>query len=148
MLNMTIPCFRCDGRQTEKGRSDPCRRCKGTGRVNTQHEKVLLEMIQKQVQMYVPRAMKLQELPKTQQVYHQGITCYHCKSSPLMGTRYLSLVSPDMNICERCELQHQYSRTQAMAVIQKPQLSPEDVIRSQVEIAERQKAVRAQEIIS
>lgn len=31
----TLSCFRCDGRMTEKDRQDPCRRCMGTGRVNT-----------------------------------------------------------------------------------------------------------------
>ena len=40
-----IPCFRCDGRKTESDMMTPCRRCKGTGVVNTQHEKTMKQII-------------------------------------------------------------------------------------------------------
>ena len=40
-----IPCFRCDGRKTESDMMTPCRRCKGTGVVNTQHEKTMKQLI-------------------------------------------------------------------------------------------------------
>ena len=107
----SIPCFRCDGRQTEKGRSDPCRRCKGTGRVNTQHEKFLIEMIQSQIEKQVPITMQQKELRSKPKVEHPNVTCSICMSNPLRGTRYMSLVSEEMNICEECELQTQHSRT-------------------------------------
>jgi len=100
-----VPCFRCDGRQTEKGRSDPCRRCKGTGRVNTQHEKFLLELIQSQIEKQIPIAAKQRELKEGKPlVEHHGVTCYFCKSNPLLGTRYLCLTCEQLNICQHCEL--------------------------------------------
>ena len=40
-----IPCFRCDGRKTEADQVTVCRRCKGTGVVNTQHEKTVKQLI-------------------------------------------------------------------------------------------------------
>ena len=40
-----IPCFACDGRKVGPDGRTVCRRCKGTGVVNTQHEKTLKSMI-------------------------------------------------------------------------------------------------------
>ena len=41
----SLPCFRCDGRRTEKDQQTTCRRCKGTGIVNTLHEKAIKQLI-------------------------------------------------------------------------------------------------------
>ena len=41
----SIPCFACDGRKVGPDGITVCRRCKGTGVVNTQHEKTLKSMI-------------------------------------------------------------------------------------------------------
>lgn len=100
-------------------------------------------MIQVQIEKHVPVAIKQKDLQKEPKIEHQGITCYHCNSSPLMGTRYMCLTCEDLNVCERCELQFQHSRSHAMAVIHEPELSPVDFIQSQAEIAKRQKAIRA-----
>ena len=40
-----LPCFACDGRRTEKDQKTTCRRCKGTGVVNTLHEKAIKQLI-------------------------------------------------------------------------------------------------------
>lgn len=60
----------------------------------------------------------------------------------------MSLSSEEMNICELCELQYQYSRTHAMVLIREPHLSPEELLQNQAQLSERRKAARAQEIIS
>lgn len=140
--------MRCDGRQTEKGRPDPCRRCKGTGRVNTKHEKVLLEMIQAAVEKQVPVAIQQKDVREKNLTVHPGVTCFSCKSSPLRGTRYMCLTCENFNICEQCELQNQHSRTHAMALIHEPALEPNELIENQTMLLERQKVMRAQEMIS
>jgi DnaJ-class molecular chaperone len=54
---VSLPCLRCDGRATEKGRNEPCRRCKGTGKINTNHEKALLEMVEAMAARHVQAAL-------------------------------------------------------------------------------------------
>ena len=77
-------------------------------------------MIQSQVAKQVPISIQQKEVQSKPLVEHPGITCTICSAEPLLGTRYVCLESEEMNICEKCELQEQYSKTHAMIIIQEP----------------------------
>ena len=76
------------------------------GRINTQDEQVLIDMINAQVEKELATALQQKNRKSVKNVQHPGVTCNKCNTNPLMGVRYQSLKIDGFNICEACESQH------------------------------------------
>jgi hypothetical protein len=51
---------------------------------------------------------------------HRGITCNHCNSSPIRGTRYKCANCVDFDLCEGCEALQPHKRTHVFLKIRVP----------------------------
>ena len=76
------------------------------GRINTQDEKVLIDMITAQVEKELTTALQQKHRKSVKNIQHPGVTCNKCNANPLIGVRYQSLKIDGFNICEACESEH------------------------------------------
>jgi len=105
----TLVCFRCDGSQVNK-KGLPCRRCNGTGKLQSIFYKGLIKVLKEEIKSYTTQTfqrMIMDYLGKKAadqaMEIHQGLTCDGCNAHPIQGIRYKCSVCRDFDFCEKCE---------------------------------------------
>lgn len=123
-----IVCFRCDGTKVNK-RGLPCRRCNGSGNLNSKFFNDLVKVLREEIHSYTTQTFQrlmvdyLGKRAADQQAQvHQGITCDGCQTHPVTGIRYKCSVCPDFDFCEKCEAEKPHAHP--MLKIRKAEQAP------------------------
>jgi hypothetical protein len=111
-----LVCFRCDGSQVNK-KGMPCRRCNGTGKLQSVFYKGIIKILKEEVKSYTTQTFQRlmvdylgkKAADQAAQV-HNRVTCDGCQTHPIQGIRYKCSVCPDFDMCEKCEAEtgHQH----------------------------------------
>lgn len=107
----------------------PCRRCNGTGKLQSQFYTGIIKVLKDEVKSYTTQTFQRlmvdyigkKAADQAAQV-HTRVTCDGCKTHPIQGIRYKCSVCPDFDYCEKCEAEQTHQHP--MLKIRKPDQAP------------------------
>mmetsp|Transcript_17125 Transcript_17125/g.17009 ORF Transcript_17125/g.17009 Transcript_17125/m.17009 type:complete len:417 (-) Transcript_17125:38-1288(-) len=95
-IDYLVPCYACDGK------FEKCLLCSGSGLVDASQDPKLKQILQSEIENYLPRVKQSVENNKSE-IVQERVTCDSCGVSPIIGHRYKCSVCQNFDFCSKCE---------------------------------------------
>jgi RecJ-like exonuclease len=126
-----VECWKCNGTKLNKKGKKPCRKCQGTGFVQTQFKGDFQKLLAEEVRQFVnsPEHIKyvkdlVEKNKEKNKAVHHNIICDGCDVGPIRGIRYKCSKRDDYDLCEKCEAKMAKDLPYPMWKIREPKHNP------------------------